>query len=221
MPTDLLTLLSRGGADCDWLCLLSGGGTQPLPSFRGTTMAQHYKQMEKIGEGMFGSVYRARRRLTAQIVALKYIPKKGRTGKEREGLRGEIEILKNLKHDNIILLLDAFETAESFCLVLEYARGELFEVLKQEQRLPELLVQDVARQLVLSLHYLHGRRIIHRDMKPQNVLISANGTVKLCDFGFARSDVNRAALMKSIKGTPLYVRCHCKRLRRHAESAIL
>ena len=159
-------------------------------------MSHHYKRMEKIGEGMFGSVFRARRRLTAQIVALKYVPKFDKKGKERAGLRREIEILKGLKHDNIVLLLDTFETEEHFCLVLEYARGELFEILQQERRFPEALVQNVGRQLVHALDYLHERHIIHRDMKPQNVLISAKGTIKLCDFGFARSGLDRAALMK-------------------------
>ncbi len=190
-------------------------------------MAHHYKRMEKIGEGMFGSVYRARRRMTAQIVALKYIPKKAPAGShhnnhrhrhhrkdgndalqdETSRLRREIEILKGLKHDNIILLLDAFETEHHFCLVMEYARGELYEILRQDQKLPEPLVCDVARQLVRALHYLHSRHIVHRDMKPQNVLISAKGTVKLCDFGFARSVANRQQQMleQSIKGTPLYM----------------
>mgnify|MGYP000250286629 FL=1 len=168
-------------------------------------MAENYKVMEKIGKGMFGSVYKARRRLTAQIVALKLIPKSGKNGKEKAGLRREIEILKGLKHDNIILLLDDFETDEHFCVVTEYARGELFEVLQREKRLPESLVQNIAFQLVMALQYLHQRRVIHRDMKPQNVLISAKGTVKLCDFGFARSNIDRRNLIKSIKGTPLYM----------------
>jgi fused-like protein len=208
-------------------------------------MAHHYKRMEKIGEGMFGSVYRARRRMTAQIVAMKYIPKKAPAGShhnrhrhrnaagglqdgqldETSRLRQEIEILKGLKHDNIILLLDAFETEHHFCLVMEYARGELYEILRQDRKLPEPLVCDVARQLVQALHYLHSRRIVHRDMKPQNVLISAKGTVKLCDFGFARSDADRQQqmLMQSIKGTPLYMspelvcndRCVRAQSRRH------
>ena len=118
-------------------------------------MAHLYQKLEQIGEGSFGQVFRARRRLTAQIVALKYIPKKGKNGKEMEDLRREINILRNLKHDNIILLLDAFETTTHFCVVMEYARGELFQILQQDGRLPESLVQNIARQLVQSLHYLH------------------------------------------------------------------
>ncbi len=66
-------------------------------------------------------------------------------------------------------------------------------------------MQQVAKQLVRALHYLHSNRIIHRDMKPQNVLIGANGTVKLCDFGFARAMSTNTMVLTSIKGTPLYM----------------
>jgi fused-like protein len=87
----------------------------------------------------------------------------------------------------------------------EFAQGELFEILEDDQSLPEEVVQGVAKQLVRALHYLHSNRIIHRDMKPQNILIGAGGTVKLCDFGFARAMSTNTMVLTSIKGTPLYM----------------
>ena len=63
----------------------------------------------------------------------------------------------------------------------------------------------MAQQLVRGLHYLHSNRVIHRDMKPQNILISSNGVIKLCDFGFARSMSYKTEVLTSIKGTPLYM----------------
>jgi serine/threonine protein kinase len=87
----------------------------------------------------------------------------------------------------------------------EFAQGELFEILEDDQSLPEEVVQSVAKQLVRALHYLHSNRIIHRDMKPQNILIGAGGTVKLCDFGFARAMSTNTMVLTSIKGTPLYM----------------
>ena len=66
-------------------------------------------------------------------------------------------------------------------------------------------VRDIARQLVKALHYFHSQRIIHRDLKPQNVLLGANGRVKLCDFGFARAMSMDTIVLTSIKGTPLYM----------------
>lgn len=87
----------------------------------------------------------------------------------------------------------------------EFAQGELFEILEDDQSLPEDVVQSIAKQLVRALHYLHSNRIIHRDMKPQNILIGSGGTVKLCDFGFARAMSTNTMVLTSIKGTPLYM----------------
>lgn len=71
--------------------------------------------------------------------------------------------------------------------------------------LPEPQVQKIAKQLVQALHYLHSNRVIHRDMKPQNILVGAHGRVKLCDFGFARAMSSNTVVLTSIKGTPLYM----------------
>ena len=102
-------------------------------------------------------------------------------------------------------MFDCFETQHEFCVVTEYAQGELFQILEDDQRLPESEVRKIAKQLVQALHYLHSHRIIHRDMKPQNVLIGSHGTVKLCDFGFARAMSAHTIVLTSIKGTPLYM----------------
>ncbi|XP_070683250.1 serine/threonine-protein kinase TIO-like isoform X10 [Malus domestica] len=83
--------------------------------------------------------------------------------------------------------------------------GELFEILEDDKCLPEEQVQAIAKQLVRALHYLHSNRIIHRDMKPQNILIGAGSIVKLCDFGFARAMSTNTVVLRSIKGTPLYM----------------
>jgi fused len=102
-------------------------------------------------------------------------------------------------------MLDSFETSHEFCVVTEFAQGELFEILEDDRSLGEPEVRKIAQQLVHALYYLHSHRIIHRDMKPQNILISANGIVKLCDFGFARSMSTNTIVLTSIKGTPLYM----------------
>ncbi|KAK9051496.1 hypothetical protein SSX86_028123 [Deinandra increscens subsp. villosa] len=166
---------------------------------------ENYHVTELVGEGSFGKVYKGRRKFTGQIVAMKFISKHGRTEKEIQNLRQEIEILRKLKHENIIQMLDSFESPQEFCVVTEFAQGELFEVLEDDECLPEDEVQKVAKQLVRALHYLHSNRIIHRDMKPQNILICAGGVVKLCDFGFARAMSKNTVVLHSIKGTPLYM----------------
>jgi len=125
-----------------------------------------------------------------------------------ESLRGELRILRRLNHPNIVRLLDAFETDRHLFVVTEFAQGDLFSIIEDDRMLPEDGVREVARQLVQALHYLHSMRIIHRDMKPQNCLLmsAARGSsVKLCDFGFARSMSVRTLAVTSIKGTPLYM----------------
>ncbi|KAG2270362.1 hypothetical protein Bca4012_072542 [Brassica carinata] len=167
---------------------------------------EDYHVIELIGEGSFGRVYKGRRKYTGQTVAMKFIMKQGKSEKDIESLRQEIEVryTSMLKHGNIIEMLDSFENEREFCLGTEFAQGELFEILEDDKRLPEEQVQAIAKQLVKSLHYLHSNRIIHRDMKPQNILIGAGSVVKLCDFGFARA-MSTTVVLRSIKGTPLYM----------------
>ncbi|CAL5037407.1 unnamed protein product [Urochloa decumbens] len=166
---------------------------------------EDYHVIELVGEGSFGKVYKGRRKYTRQTVAMKFILKHGKTDKDIHNLRQEIEILRKLKHENIIEMIDAFETPQEFCVVTEFAQGELFEVLEDDKCLPEEQVQAIAKQLVKALYYLHSNRIIHRDMKPQNILIGKGSAVKLCDFGFARAMSANTVVLRSIKGTPLYM----------------
>ncbi|NXW21913.1 STK36 kinase, partial [Circaetus pectoralis] len=166
---------------------------------------EKYHVLEMIGEGSFGRVYKGRRKHSAQVVALKFIPKVGRSEKELKNLQREIEIMRGLHHPNIIQMLDSFETDKEVVVVTDYAEGELFQILEDDGSLPEDQVQTIAAQLVSALYYLHSHRILHRDMKPQNILLGKDGIVKLCDFGFARAMSIHTMVLTSIKGTPLYM----------------
>ncbi|NXP21111.1 STK36 kinase, partial [Scytalopus superciliaris] len=166
---------------------------------------EKYHVLEMIGEGSFGRVYKGRRKHSAQVVALKFIPKVGRSEKELKNLQREIEIMRGLHHPNIIQMLDSFETDKEVVVVTDYAEGELFQILEDDGSLPEDQVQTIAAQLVSALYYLHSHRILHRDMKPQNILLGKDGVVKLCDFGFARAMSIHTMVLTSIKGTPLYM----------------
>ncbi|XP_053140146.1 serine/threonine-protein kinase 36 isoform X2 [Hemicordylus capensis] len=166
---------------------------------------ERYHVLEMIGEGSFGRVYKGRRKYSAQVVALKFIPKVGRSQKELKNLQREIEIMRGLHHPNIVQMLDSFETDKEVVVVTDYAEGELFQILEDDGNLPEEQVQDIASQLVSALYYLHSHRILHRDMKPQNILLGKGGVIKLCDFGFARAMSIHTMVLTSIKGTPLYM----------------
>ncbi|PSN29264.1 Serine/threonine-protein kinase 36, partial [Blattella germanica] len=133
------------------------------------------------------------------------ILQRGRSEKELTSLRQEFQIQQHLHHPNIIQMLDSFETENEIVVVTEYAEKELYEILGKEGYLTEEKVQEIACDLVSALYYLHSHRVLHRDLKPQNILIEANGVAKLCDFGFARSMSSGTHVLTSIKGTPLYM----------------
>lgn len=164
-----------------------------------------YDVLGQVGEGSFGQVYKAKKRSDGEIVAFKVIRKRGRSLKELKSLRQECEIQRHLHHPNIIQMLDSFETENEIVVVTEYADKELYEILGKAGRLSEERAQVIACDLVSALYYLHSNRVLHRDLKPQNVLLEANGVAKLCDFGFARSMSTGTHVLTSIKGTPLYM----------------
>uniref|UniRef100_A0A3Q1BAX1 non-specific serine/threonine protein kinase n=1 Tax=Amphiprion ocellaris TaxID=80972 RepID=A0A3Q1BAX1_AMPOC len=164
-----------------------------------------YHVLELVGEGSFGRVHKGRKRFTGQVVALKFMPKLGRSEKELRNLKREIDIMRDLQHPNIVQLFDSFETETEVVVVTEYAEGQLFQILEDDGSLPENQVREIACQLVSALYYLHSHRILHRDMKPQNILLGKSGVVKLCDFGFARAMSVSTLVLTSIKGTPLYM----------------
>ncbi|KAL0235455.1 hypothetical protein GEMRC1_002037 [Eukaryota sp. GEM-RC1] len=103
------------------------------------------------------------------------------------------------------LFYDYIETSKNLCVVTEYAHGDLYEIIDDDKSLPEVEIRGIAIQLVSALKYLHDNRVIHRDLKPQNILICSNGCIKLCDFGFARALSKSTIVARSIKGTPLYM----------------
>ncbi|KAL0108045.1 hypothetical protein PUN28_014954 [Cardiocondyla obscurior] len=164
-----------------------------------------YEILKHIGEGSFGQVYKARKRSDGEIVAFKMIRKCGRSYKELKSLRQECEVQRYLQHPNIVQMIDSFETENEIVVVTEYADKELYDILAKEGRLSEERAQVIACDLVSALYYLHSNRVMHRDLKPQNVLLEANGIAKLCDFGFARSMSTGTHVLTSIKGTPLYM----------------
>ena len=161
--------------------------------------------INQIGEGSFGKVYKARRKYTGRLVAIKMINKLGQSEDDLTSFRREIDLLKKVSHPNVMKMLSMFETDTDFCVVSELARGDLFQVIDDRQTLPEKALKNIAAQLVSSMAHLHSMHIIHRDLKPQNILVSEKGTIKICDFGFARALSSNTLVLTSVKGTPLYM----------------
>lgn len=167
---------------------------------------EKYKVIGTLGEGSFGRVYKAKQICDGNLVALKVISKRGRSNKELKGFRRECEIQRNLHHPNIIQMLDSFETENEIVVITEFAHKELTGILMSEGGfLCEERVQQIVWDLVSALFYLHSNRVLHRDLKPQNILLDVKNRAKLCDFGFARNMSTGTHVLTSIKGTPLYM----------------
>ncbi|KAK5616840.1 Cyclin-dependent kinase 15 [Crenichthys baileyi] len=149
--------------------------------------AHSYLSLEKLGEGAFASVYKGISRINGQLVALKVIRMKTEEGVPFTAIR-EASLLKHLKHANIVLLHDIIHTSETLTFVFEYVQTDLAQYMMQHPGgLHSHNVRIFMFQLLRALSYIHSRRILHRDLKPHNLLISYLGELKLADFGLARS----------------------------------
>ncbi|NWX18915.1 CDK18 kinase, partial [Aegotheles bennettii] len=146
-----------------------------------------YVKLDKLGEGTYATVFKGRSKLTENLVALKEIRLEHEEGAPCTAIR-EVSLLKNLKHANIVTLHDIIHTERSLTLVFEYLDNDLKQYLDNCGNLMSVHnVKIFMFQLLRGLAYCHGRKILHRDLKPQNLLINERGELKLADFGLARA----------------------------------
>ena len=155
-----------------------------------------YSKLELLGSGAYAKVYKAKDKQTNEIVALKQF----KAESDKEGIHcsslREIATLKELQHPNVIIARDVVHDDNKLCLVLEYMEADLkYYLASVGKPLDGLLVASYLSQLLTGLAHCHGNRVLHRDLKPDNLLINKNGVLKLADFGQARSIVfNKAPL---------------------------
>ncbi|XP_017042135.1 serine/threonine-protein kinase fused [Drosophila ficusphila] len=164
-----------------------------------------YAVSSLVGQGSFGCVYKATRKDDSKVVAIKVISKRGRATKELKNLRRECDIQARLKHPHVIEMIESFESKTDLFVVTEFALMDLHRYLSYNGAMGEEPARRVTGHLVSALYYLHSNRILHRDLKPQNVLLDKNMHAKLCDFGLARNMTLGTHVLTSIKGTPLYM----------------
>lgn len=122
-----------------WSCQKNEEWFVPLCTLTALAM-EKYHVLECIGEGSFGRVFKGRKKFSGQVVALKFIPKVGKSEKELRNLKREFEIMRGLHHKNIIEMIDTFETEKEVVAVTDYAEGELYQILEDDGRLPEEIV---------------------------------------------------------------------------------
>lgn len=159
-----------------------------------------------LGKGSFGVVRRIRRKGTDDVYALKTMQKlEVIEGDLIDQVEREIQVQRQLKHENVLRLYKHFEDADTVYLLLEYcAKGELYQLLRTRRgrRFTEAVSLHYFVQVTRGLQYLHGRKIVHRDMKPENLLVDHDDVLKIADFGWcADSSVRRTTFC----GTPDYL----------------
>ncbi|KAI0327491.1 Pkinase-domain-containing protein [Cubamyces sp. BRFM 1775] len=201
-----------------------------------------YVIVSDLGKGSFATVYRGYHEQTHQQVAIKTVSRSGLSPKLFDNLQGEIEILKSLSHRHITRLLDVIRAERNIYLIMEFcAGGDLANYIKKRGRvegleyipspgaapsyyphpksggLSEIVVRSFLRQLARAIKFLRQRNLIHRDIKPQNLLLNppspeeyARGhpvgipILKVADFGFARF-LPQAMMAETLCGSPLYM----------------
>ncbi|KAJ8025070.1 Cyclin-dependent-like kinase 5 [Holothuria leucospilota] len=149
---------------------------------------QKYEKLEKIGEGTYGTVFKAKNKDNQEIVALKRV----RLDDDDEGVPSsalrEICLLKELRHRNIVHLHDILHSDKKLTLVFEYCDQDLKKYFDScNGEIDADVVKSFMYQLLKGLAFCHSHHVLHRDLKPQNLLINKNGELKLADFGLARA----------------------------------
>uniref|UniRef100_A0A8C7DI28 cyclin-dependent kinase n=1 Tax=Oncorhynchus kisutch TaxID=8019 RepID=A0A8C7DI28_ONCKI len=146
-----------------------------------------YIKLDKLGEGTYATVFKGRSKLTDNLVALKEIRLEHEEGAPCTAIR-EVSLLKDLKHANIVTLHDIVHTDKSLTLVFEYLDKDLKQYMDDCGNIMSMHnVKIFLFQILRGLAYCHKRKVLHRDLKPQNLLINERGELKLADFGLARA----------------------------------
>lgn len=160
----------------------------------------------RIGSGGMGEVFRARDSDLGRTVALKMLPfelaiQRGFV----ERFRAEAQAAARISHPNVVQVYHSGQEGETNYIVMEYVRGKnLRQILAANQRLQPRQAAEVVRHVLKALEAAHDKGVIHRDVKPENILVSSEGSVKVTDFGIARA-LERAQLTAGMLGTVAYV----------------
>ncbi|KAL6111039.1 mark1 [Pungitius sinensis] len=164
----------------------------------------NYRLLKTIGKGNFAKVKLAKHTLTGREVAIKIIDKTQLNPTSLQKLFREVSVMKILNHPNIVKLFEVIETEKTLYLVMEYASGgEVFDYLVAHGRMKEKEARAKFRQIVSAVEYCHQKRIVHRDLKAENLLLDADMNIKIADFGFS-NEFTLGSKLDTFCGSPPY-----------------
>ena len=221
---ELVELLSGGAASTvqmtpgDLRLVTSAPTPAPRPSALGITLApgqvlaNRYEVKEVLGAGGMGVVFRAWDRELQEAVAIKTLKPEAMDATGVERFKQEIRLARKISHRNVVRTHDLGEADGMLFITMEYVEGTSLEkLLRQRHKLPVGVALTVSKQLCRALEAAHEQGVIHRDIKPQNIVVDPTGLVKVMDFGIARltaarqQDSKGLTAVGSVVGTPQYM----------------
>ncbi|EDV24358.1 uncharacterized protein TRIADDRAFT_27001 [Trichoplax adhaerens] len=178
--------------------------SQHVPSHEDGTIIGNFKLLKTIGKGNFAKVKLARHLPTGREVAIKIIDKTQMNASGLQKLYREVKIMKCLDHPNIVKLFEVIDNETTLYLIMEYASGgEVFDYLVTHGRMKEKEARSKFRQIVSAVQYCHQKRVIHRDLKAENLLLDGDMHIKLADFGFS-NEFTPGNKLDTFCGSPPY-----------------
>ena len=169
------------------------------------TELNFYKYGRLLGKGAFGKVNIALHLASGRLVAIKsFNKKKLTTSREKRKIKTEIEVLSKLRNPFCTQIYDYFETDTHILIVMEYVCGDLLSFMRKRSKISESTAKIIFKQIIKGLQYIHNKKIVHRDIKLDNVLMDLTNTVKICDFGVSKI-LQPGDIMYEHCGTPSYI----------------
>ncbi len=172
-----------------------------------TAEEKRYEIMDELGRGAMGIVYRAKDTMLDRVVAFKTLPHTLRDDAEAlQSLMREAQTAAKLNHPNIVTIYDVGQEGGNYFIAMEFVEGKtLQQVLQKVKRVNEENFRAIAKPLCEVIDYAHSQKVIHRDVKPSNILLMASRQVKLMDFGLAKVLQDLSIDKTMLRGTPLYM----------------
>jgi len=182
--------------------------TSEMEFATGTTFAGRYQIIEELGHGGMGRVYKVNDTKVGEKIALKVIrPEAGLDHKTLERFSNELKLARKIRHKNVCQMFDLGEDRGTHYITMEYVRGEdLKQIIRKMGRLSPGQAIGIARQVCEGLTAAHKLGVVHRDLKPQNIMLDEDGNARIMDFGIARSLAGRGITGAGVMiGTPEYM----------------
>jgi NIMA (never in mitosis gene a)-related kinase len=176
------------------------------PPHGGGSGGGEYHLGAKLGEGSFGTVFKAVRRADSATVVIKQVGLRSLNTAQREEAHREVSLLRSLEHPRVVRYVDSFVDAAGLNIVMEWAaRGDLHAKIRsvktRGKRFTEQAVWRYVLQTAQALSFIHERKVLHRDLKPANIFLDSNGDAKLGDFGVSKLLESTAQLCNTRVGT--------------------